>query len=287
MAGTLYEPYDHVNFRIRVPSLAMSTYVAWDLEREHGDLGLGSSAKKPPLSYLGENLLAHQDPKFVQTLVDDITAFSYENIGIARARLDLVHEAESVESLQARKDQLPPTIVALFDYGLKFIEAQPEIQREIALKAIAMAAKSGEGTTIEELRGILEMLGLPRLRSGEEIVEATRGWLVDSLRDGPQRLKIYNTNFTFYVEQRYHRAIHRSSLQIESKRRRSTAWTDLDAQQSASTARFEPQNVFGGPKKVNSFKLGRASTTATMPAIEEAPMYPFIVRKGTLAWNNS
>lgn len=139
--GSLYEPYDHINIRLWVPLQAMARFVAWDLEREHGDLGLNSSARKPPLSVLGEILLSNQDPRPIQTLVDDIAAFSYENIAIARARLDLVHEMDSIESLHARKEQLPATIVTLFDLGLKGIEAQPENQRNIALKAIAAAAR--------------------------------------------------------------------------------------------------------------------------------------------------
>ncbi|KAF2627970.1 hypothetical protein BU25DRAFT_298681, partial [Macroventuria anomochaeta] len=213
--GSLYEPYDHVNIRIRVPREAMANFVAWDLEREHGDLGLDSSARKPPLSPLGEKLLSNQASRPIQTLVDDVTAYSYENIGIARARLDLVHEMESVDSLQARKDQLPATIVALFDLGLRRIEEQIESQRDIALRAIAAVARYDNGESIEDLLDQLRGPENPTLRSGEEIVEATRGWLVDSMKDGPQRLMVYNTNFMYYVEQRYHRAIHHTSIQIE------------------------------------------------------------------------
>ncbi|KAJ4355287.1 hypothetical protein N0V95_003042 [Ascochyta clinopodiicola] len=265
--GSLYEPYDHVNIRVRVPQEAMARFVAWDLEREHGDLGLNSSARKPPLSLLGENLLSNQASKPIQTLVDDITAYSYENIGIARARLDLVHDMESLDSVQARKDQLPATIVALYDVGLRGIEQQSPSQRDLALKAIAAVARYDDGKSVEDLLDQFRGPENPELRSGEEIVEATRGWLVDVLKDGPQRLMVYNTNFMYYVEQRYHRGIHRTSVQIESNSRRSTAGS-------------ERQNNFeGGPPA----KLTRAVTT--MPAIEEAPAHPFIVRKGTLAWN--
>ncbi|KAF9699633.1 hypothetical protein EKO04_002407 [Ascochyta lentis] len=268
--GSLYEPYDHVSIRIWVPYEAMAKFVAWDLEREHGDLGLNSSARKPPLSLLGETLLSNQATKPIHTLVDDITAYSYENIGIARARLDLVHDMESLDSLQARKDQLPATIVALYDLGLRGIEQQSQSQRDLALKAIAAVARHDNGELVGDLLNQLRKPEHPELRSGEEIVEATRGWLVDFLKDGPQRLMVYNTNFMYYVEQRYHRAIHRTSIQIESDSRR-------------TTGRSEPQDDFKEPTRGPLAKPTRAVTY--MPAIEEAPAHPFIVRKGTLAWN--
>lgn len=282
--GSLYEPYDHVNLRLRIPLQAMEAFVAWDLEREHGDLGLNSSARKPPLSVLGQSLISFQSSRPIQALVERIAADSHENIAIARARLDLVHETESAESLEVRREQLPAPIVALFDCGLEKMLAQPMHQREIATKAIAIAARSSDGEAIEDLleklRGDFDISGV---RSGEEIVEATRGWLVDIMVDGPQRLKIYNQNFLFYAEQKYHRALHRSSIQIEANSRRHSAFADFSARRLESTARFEPQNVFDEPQDINQHKLKR--TVTAMPAIEEVPFQTFIVRKGTVAWS--
>lgn len=280
--GSLFVPYDHVNMRLWVPTETMEKFIAWDLEREHGDLGLKSSARKPPLSDLGKSLLLNRDSYPVETLVSDIAARSYQNIGMARARLDLVHEMESVDGLLARKEQLPATIVALFDCGLKAIEAQPADCREIALKALASAARYDDGESVNDLIEQLQGLQIPGIRSGEEIVEASRGWLVDIMVEGPQRLKVYNTNFVYYVEQKYHRGIHRSSVQLEAYSRGSS-FANVSAHQPATTARFEPQNIFEEPQDINPFKLAR--TVTTMPAIEEAPFQPFIVRKGTVAWS--
>lgn len=260
----------------------MEAFIAWDLEREHGDLGLNSPARKPPLSALGESLLSARDTKPVQTLVEHIASNSYGNIAIARARLDLVHESAVAEDLEVRKEQLPAPIVALFDCGVQKIVAQPKQQVEIALKAISIAARYDDGEAIKDLLEQLRDFDISGVHSGEEIVEATRGWLVDIMVDGPQRLKVYNKNFLFYVEQRYHRAIHRSSIQIEANSRRSSAFPTSAAQQSASTARFEPQNVFEQPQDINLYKLARTATA--IPAIEEAPVQTFVVRKGTVAW---
>lgn len=261
---------------------AMTSFIAWDLEREHGDLGLDSSARKPPLSCLGESLLLNRGTKPIQTIIEDIVELSYGNIGIAKARLDLLHDMESLEGLESRKDQLPTPVTALFDYGLKQIEALPARQRDIALKCIAAAGRSVFGTSIPDLRAILEMLGILGVRSGEEIIEATRGWLNASTREDPQRLQVYNTNFMYYVKQRYHQALHRSSVQIDSHEQQRRGLFDAENIGLSNTARFEPQDVSETPTSVTPYKLAR--TTTTMPAIEEAPAHPFIIRKGTVAW---
>lgn len=259
----------------------MAKFVAWDLEREHGDLGLGSSASKPPLSTLGESLISNQDARPIRKYVDDIVEFSYGNIGIAKARLDLVHEMESLEGLETKRDQLAAPVVALFDLGMKQIEAQPAQQRDVALKAIAAAARTDDGIPIPELRQLLKMLCGTDPRSGEELLEATRGWLVD-IQGDPLRLQVYNVNFLYYVEQRYHRAIHRSSLQIKSSVRHKRAMFNLHGPDAPDAARFEPQNVFGPPGRVTTSKIARTATA--MASIQEAPAQAFIVRKGTRAW---
>lgn len=277
----LHEPYDHVNIRLWVPPQAMETFIAWDLEREHGDLGLNSPAHKPPLSALGESLLSGRELRPIQALVERIAANSYGNIGIGRARLEQVHEAESAEDLEARKEQLPAPIVALFDCGLESILAQPKPQREVALNAIVAAARYDDGEEIRDLLKQMRDFDIPGIWSGEEIVEATRGWLVDIMVDTPQRLKVYNNNFLFYVEQNYHRALHQSSMEIEAKSRRGSALS-LDAQESFSPARIEPKDVTKDPQSISPYKLTR--TVTAMPAIEEAPAHPSVVRQGTVPW---
>ena len=42
----LQEPYEHVNLSMSIPSDTLAEFIAWDLEREHGDLGLHSPVNK-------------------------------------------------------------------------------------------------------------------------------------------------------------------------------------------------------------------------------------------------
>lgn len=280
----LYEPYQHVNLKVAVSDERLTDFIAWDLEREHGDLGLNSSARKPPLSHLGEQIMLNQASRPIQAVIDDIVERSYNNIGIAKARLDMIHEMESLESLDAKKDQLPTSVTALFDFGLQQIEALPARQRDMALKSIAAAGRGVEGFQIPGLRALLDFLGVDGVRSGEEIVEAARGWLHVSSKGDPQSLLVYNMNFMYYVQQRYHKGLHRSSVQIDSHEvQRRAALYDAEDNDRPNAVRFEPQTTSETPAAVTTYKLTR--TVTAMPAIEEAPAQPFLVRKGTIVWD--
>jgi|TARA_R110002003_G_scaffold126_32_gene11719 hypothetical protein len=243
----------------------MKTFIAWNLEREHGDLGLGSSAHKPPLSPLGKSLASGKALKSIQKHADDVLEYSYGHIGIAKARLDMLHEMDSLDKLEMRRDELPASIVMVFDAGLRRIEAQHTSHRELALTALAASADLDDGIAIPDLREKLGSLGLTDIRSGEEILEATRGFLVATTRDNPQKLAVFNQNLIYYIEQKYHRAIHRASIQL-----------------NAPKARFEPQNVSDTPTAITPYKLSRSITG--LQQIPESAQQPFIIRKGTRAW---
>lgn len=242
----------------------MKDYIVWNLEREHGDLGLGSSARKPPLSPLGKSLISKTASKSIQIHANEVYDSAGGHIGLAKARLDLIHSMGSLEGIETRRDQLPVNIVTMFDFGLKRIENQPTSQCDIALKSIAAASINIKGVEIPELREILKIFGAAETRSGEDILEATRGFLLGTTRDDPQRIAVYHHSFFFYIAERYHRGIHRASLQINPPR-----------------ARFEPQNVSESPAKVTPHKMARSNT---MQMIKEEPRQPFMLRKGTRAW---
>lgn len=228
--------------------------------------------------------MLNQASRPIQAVIDDIVERSYNNIGIAKARLDMIHEMESLESLDAKKDQLPTSVTALFDFGLQQIEALPARQRDMALKSIAAAGRGVEGFQIPGLRALLDFLGVDGVRSGEEIVEAARGWLHVSSKGDPQSLLVYNMNFMYYVQQRYHKGLHRSSVQIDSHEvQRRAALYDAEDNDRPNAVRFEPQTTSETPAAVTTYKLTR--TVTAMPAIEEAPAQPFLVRKGTIVWD--
>lgn len=254
-----------MNIRISIPELAMKNFIAWSLEREHGDLGLGSSARKPPLSPLGKSLSLDTASKSIQKHADDVFEFSYGHIGIAKARLDVLHEMESLDKLETRKDELPSSIVALFNAGLKHINAQDAGQRKLALHALAAAAKIDIGLSVRDLRDKVEDLAGTKTRSGEEILEATQGFLMTITEGTLQNLTVFNQNLLYYVEQRYHTDLHRASVQLNAPR-----------------ARWEPQNIPETPTRVTPGNIARSVTG--LPTIAESPPPRMIIKRGTRVW---
>ncbi|KAF1837497.1 hypothetical protein BDW02DRAFT_518807 [Decorospora gaudefroyi] len=251
----LHETYDHVNINIAVPDMAMKEFIAWNLEREHGDLGLGSSARKPPLSPLGRSLISNTASKSVQKHAEDVYEAAGGHIGMAKARLDLIHTMDSLEGIESRRDQLPANIITMFDAGLKRIEIQPSDQRDIALKAIAAAAADIRGVEVPVLR---EMLRNADIRSGEDVLECSKGFLLTSTHDTPSlRLTAFHQSFFRYISERYNQEIHRASMQINPAR-----------------PRFAPREI-GSPADITPQKLARSITQ---------PVHPFIPRKDTRNW---
>lgn len=262
----------------------MKRFVAWSLEREHGDLKLESSARKPPLSALGRSLRENHTTNEAQALVDRIVDVAFGNIALAKARLDLVNEAESIQSVEARRDQLPANIIAMFDAGLRRIEAQPPNQRDLGLKAIAAAGRDDTGVSVPLMQRLLHNSISVNTRSGEDIVEAANGFLIATTRHNPQKLVVYNMSFYYYVVQRYNVGIHRASSQlIEDNIRRKTSSYDTTSPLSEPKVRFEPLTISEEPTEITPYKLSR--TTTALDPIEEAPSQAFILRKGTRAWH--
>ncbi|KAF2795818.1 hypothetical protein K505DRAFT_239126 [Melanomma pulvis-pyrius CBS 109.77] len=281
----LYEPYDHVTIPVNVcPPSELKQFIAWNLEREHGDLGLGSPhPRKPPLSVLGRSLRADRTSKSAEVLVDRIIDLAYGNVSLAKARLDLVHEAQSIVQIEARRDQLPANIVTMFDAGIKGVEAQSPTKRDLGLKAIAAASRDDQGISIPLMQRWLHQSISVQTRSGEDILEAARGFLLATPDDNPQKIRLFNTIFNYYVVERYSQVIHRadSQLRADTLRRKDSSYHEMQAL-SEPRVRFEPMNVSEEPTEITPYKLLR--TTTTMDSIEEAPSQPFILRKGTRAW---
>ena len=258
----LVESYDHVNIEIDIPSQSLKDFIAWNLEIEHGDLGLGSTAKKPPLSDLGKSLMSNTASKSAQVHAEKIFDSAEQHIGLAKARLDSIHSMASLENVETRLDQLPTNIIAMFDAGLKHVDGQLAGQCAITVKAIAAASFSIHGEDIPDFREILRNVGV-HTRSGEDIIEASRGFLLAS-DDTPRKLSVFHPSFFYYAAQQYNQAIHYASVEVKPVR-----------------ARIEAQRISKFPKEdlPNNFP----QSTSPQP-IEEAPFQPFITRKGTRAW---
>ncbi len=236
------------------------------METEHGDLGLGSSAKKPPLSNLGKSLCSNTANQSAQKLADKIYVHADGHIGLAKARLDYIHTKTSLDAVEAKRDQLPDNIVTIFDSGLEHMQDQPAGQGKIAVRAIAAAsfeAHDDVRPAIPSIRTMLRSMDAIETRSGEDIIGATRGFLLASNTE-PRELMAFHPSFLYYIGQRYNKTIHRASLEIKTRR-----------------PRLGSQDMPELPSDMSPNKLVQSPP---MQATEEEPVRRFIVRKGTQAW---
>lgn len=188
------------------------------------------------------------------------------NIGLAKARLDLIHEVESTQDVEARRDQLPANIVAMFDAGIKRIEAQDDGMRDLGLKAIAAAGRDFHGVSIPSMQRLLHQSISVETRSGEDILAAANGFLFATLRDNPQKLQLYHTTFYYYAVQRYNVGLFRADSQLTADARRKGY--DFNGVNLVPKARFEPLTVSEEPTEITSYKLSR--TVTALEPIEEA-----------------
>ncbi|KAK1961345.1 hypothetical protein LY78DRAFT_588937 [Colletotrichum sublineola] len=157
-AADFVQPYDHVELEVDSATQPVARFIDWDLEMEHGELGLGSgNPDKPPPSALGRRLLDPRNQEALARLRDQVGSQAEGNISLARLRLDNVHQTQSLGALFARSDVLPANIVDFFDAGMGRIEEQPPSQRDLGLKVIAAVSHYdfALGIEYEHLQGII------------------------------------------------------------------------------------------------------------------------------------
>lgn len=131
------QPYERVFIDLnRQVDFKMKDYLAWNMEGEHGDLGLGSThLNKPPLSKLGTRLqgLRKQD---LQEMLVLVNTHADGNICMAKMRMDLVHESEAH---QQKSELLPDVVVNMFDAvieGMMHGPAPDAMRTHLGLRAI-------------------------------------------------------------------------------------------------------------------------------------------------------
>ncbi|KAF1959261.1 hypothetical protein CC80DRAFT_406955 [Byssothecium circinans] len=276
------ELYDHVNITISIPNDDMEAYLNWALEREHGDLGLKSTAKKPPLSSLGLSLRKRNEPELIKTLVSDIKGLATGHIAIAKARLDLLHDARSVEDIMQKRYQLPASnldIVSMFDAAVKAVEAQDPLRGSLGLQAIAAAGRDPDGIEIPYLRELLNQSNRTRVRSGEDILTATRGLLTAPVGFKPQSLHIFGNTFNNYVVERYNDSIYRADQQLPQEN--SLEEMDNDTPVAARDSP-EPHVLSEEPNAIMTSETGM--TDSSIGSDDQTFIPTYIIRKGTRMW---
>ncbi|KAK0662225.1 hypothetical protein DIS24_g1982 [Lasiodiplodia hormozganensis] len=196
-----------------VTNAAIEGYIRWDLEREHGDLGLESSCDlKPPASSLCKALARHKNSNAAQELVTYIAEKADRDITQARLRLDLVREAETANETQHTIERLPKSVIAVFNAGIKSVREQEEPSRTLGLNAICLVTDGDvsegieTGIFLERLQALCSPNWDRTAKSDllDEIIYASRGllsvWLVEGEKE---KVVAYHHDFFFYVQEDY------------------------------------------------------------------------------------
>jgi hypothetical protein len=241
----------------------LENYVAWDLEREHGDIGLGSHNDKerlPPLSALGASFWKAESSDTARDLVGMITANAHGSIVLAKLGLDVVHSATSVDDIELSRSHLPKNVQALFDEGIQQIMQQPAPQRELALKSIAAVVKLGPmevGTHLSTLAAVLrERAGQNPVppRSTEDILQSTKGYLrlePPFWGFGPEYCIVaYNFLFYTYVTNSYNDELVWANAQLRTTNIRS--FTQFVPKKDEALPERPMQSILGDLRKFHS-----------------------------------
>ena len=193
----------------------MQSFVAWDLEREHGDLRLGTllNPLEPPLSHFGVNFrkakpTGEAGRDWVRHMLDHVG----NNVAHVKLALDRIHASSSPDLVDLEPERLPANVQAIFNNGIEAISRQADGQSNLALKSIAIVGKRnvpGQGVPVSEVAAKLNQRHartsskhLPP-RSSEDILEASRGYLRLLMVNEKPHLTTFNWSFNNFVYNEY------------------------------------------------------------------------------------
>ena len=203
-AGSMKEPYAHVDFNLgQLPDESVSQFATWSLEMEYGKLTLDTDRN---IEFPGSSPLSEDT---TQKLALFIAINSSGNIAIAKIWLEEIYNSNSLEDATNPSDGLPRGIIALFDAGIRHIERQDPVIRDLALMAVAAAGGDDIGVPLSLLGrwmrdavSRLKHLARAPPRSLEEILQATKGFLVMQLT-AECHIASYSPAFSSYVRENY------------------------------------------------------------------------------------
>lgn len=174
------------------------------MEREHGELGLGSPIfEKPPLSALAKSLTAAESQD-LQEVLQRIWELADGNVGVAKMRMDLLH-AHGVA--REHFDGLPDVVVTIFDKvanGLVKGLSADLARAHLGIKAVVVYTLMYRHCS--GLRDIkFKWLALALMQEGstescviKDVLWATGGLLVTEMANGFP-VSYCNENFEAYV----------------------------------------------------------------------------------------
>jgi hypothetical protein len=162
-------------------------FLAWDLEKEHRDLGLGtlSNPSEPPLSLFG---IAFRATKYGSRGIDwiqKIARYVDGSIMHAKLALDRIHISGSPEAVDLKTKRIPRNVQAHYNVAIRTM-GQRTASSTMALKSVAAVGREGEtvhGLPLSRLAKLLKerpSRGSPKSlppRSPEDVIGSANGYL--------------------------------------------------------------------------------------------------------------
>ena len=266
-------------FTIFIDSIStkkIQKFIAWDLEREHGDLGLGTLANplEPPLSLFG---MAFRKTKpggdmgreWIRSILDYVGT----NVVQVKLALDRIHNSTSPDLVDLSPERLPANVQAIFNDGINAIIQQADSQTSLALRSIAIVGKTGtmyEGTPLSELAVSLKdrrqrssSKQLPP-RSAEDVLNASRGYLRLLKIEEESHVLAFHRLFYHFTCDEYNEELIMAYSQLR------TSKIPRSATQVAQKAQEPPENtswadVIEGLKRYQSPDLSSIAGLGTPP----------------------
>ncbi|CAO2651400.1 Nn.00g039700.m01.CDS01 [Neocucurbitaria sp. VM-36] len=252
-------------------------FIIWDLEREHGDLGLGSvNPRKPPLSSFGMAYRKAKPGTAGREWLQEMIGSCNGSIVQVKLALDRVHSSPSPESVDFTPDRIAANVLALFSEAVESITKQPSSQRDLALKSIAAVGKTGDrtfGVPLSRLTVLLRerphVSATTRIppRSVEDILDAAKGYLrlmAPSFDGGEYTIAAFNTLFYIFAFDDYNdELVMANSLLRTSKVPRSV--TRMLPTQNKVGQEQSWEEILGDLKKFQSPKLLDMSARKSPP----------------------
>ncbi|KAF2799805.1 HET-domain-containing protein [Melanomma pulvis-pyrius CBS 109.77] len=286
---SLLEPYPHIDLDINKPSESVHVntnntlssklhlFVARELEKEYGDLGLHSQSTDSSIP--GFTSASSSDTAFGWKLLSFVIDESGRNLNVARLRLDEVYSMETFDDVDNVGDRLPRGIITFFNSEIERIKLQSPTQSSWVLMAIAAVAKypSDIGMPIDELerwtrdeRYRIPHMSFPPARSLEDVIISANGLLVVQPYNDVVRVALYHSALTSYVREDYNESLFQAKANLnqynevhEDAMMQDKKWNLAHITASPPTMsqefKFSPDNTFRTSSSDSAYYSGNPS----------------------------
>jgi hypothetical protein len=220
-----------------IPRSSIWNFIKWDLEREHGDLGLGSGhTNKPPLSQFGISFRSTRAGQAGQDWTEKIARDCSGSVLRAKLALDTIHSLKTADAYKFIPRRIPTNVQAIFQKELWNIARQPASQHDLAFKSMAAVGKQGDdvlGLPLSQLAFLLrervqrDGSRMPP-RSVEDILHAAKGHLKlnpPASDDDEYTIGPFHPDFYLYTLDDYNDDLIMANAQLNTLRPpRSSTW---------------------------------------------------------------